>query len=98
MTSGDIAIKIVIYIAAGVATVLFTVLGWLGKRVLENKEQAADRRDDQLETLAEQVRENAEQLRRIKTQMGKDHEGVEDAVSRLDDKLDKTHALIQDLR
>jgi len=30
--------------------------------------------------------------------MGEDHEGVEDAVSRLDDKLDKTHALIQDLR
>jgi len=98
MSSGDVAIKLVIYIAAGVATVLFTVLGWLGKRVLENKEQAADRRDEQLEHLAEQVRENAQQLRLIKQQMGEDHEGVEDAVSRLDDKLDKTHALIQDLR
>jgi hypothetical protein len=98
MSSGDVAIKLVIYIAAGVATVLFTVLGWLGKRVLETKDAAADRRDEQLETLAEQVRENAQQLRLIKQQMGEDHEGVEDAVSRLDDKLDKTHALIQDLR
>jgi len=98
MSSGDVAIKLVIYIAAGVATILFTVLGWLGKRVLETKDAAADRRDEQLETLAEQVRENAQQLRLIKQQMGEDHEGVEDAVSRLDDKLDKTHALIQDLR
>jgi len=98
MSSGDVAIKLVIYVAAGVATVMFTILGWLGKRVLENKDAAADRRDEQLETLAEQVRENAQQLRLIKQQMGEDHEGVEDAVSRLDDKLDKTHALIQDLR
>lgn len=91
MSSGDVAIKLVIYVAAGVATLVFGLLGWLGKRVLENKEQAADRRDDQIETLRTEIRE-------IKRQMGEDHGDVEDLVQRLDDKLDQTHDMLQDLQ
>jgi len=62
-------------VVGGVLAVVTTVLGWIGKRYIRHRDR--------------EIQELREELQDLQAQMGAEHEGVEDRVARLDDKIDR---------
>jgi predicted nucleic acid-binding Zn-ribbon protein len=64
-----------VWVVGGIMALITTLLGWVGRRYIRH-------RDDQIDSLRSDIQE-------IRDQMSTEHEGVEDRVARIDDKIDQ---------
>jgi uncharacterized membrane-anchored protein YhcB (DUF1043 family) len=64
-----------VWVVGGIMALITTLLGWVGRRYIRH-------RDDQINSLRSDIQE-------IRDQMSTEHEGVEDRVARIEDKIDQ---------